>query len=479
MDRTPPSLLGLSLTSLLNAYGWTSRELCELAGISKSTMSRYLAGEGLTRERLDELAAFMGLGPEKVEGAVLAASVIHPDPPPGRSPVDPTAEEHQVLARTAVWAGLDAYFELRTELRSTKAEQALEDGRRRWLQLKPFTGDDLRELLQAPVYDQWGLAVVLCRESEKAAADRASRALELAEAAVHVARRVPGLFGVRLQGSCTGFLGNAQRVSCQLDRSGESFAQAWSLWREGEDDAGLLSEARLLDQEASLRRDQRNFERAIELHDQAIEAAGPDELGHFLLNKSAMLEEKGVPEEALQVLAKAARVVDGERFPRLLFGLQFNRAASLVRLGRAAEAEGLVPEVRALAERLRNETDLVKTLWLQSNIDAGLGRREQAITGLEQVRCDFEGLENPYDHGLASLDLALIFREEGRFAEIDALAARMLAIFTALQVDREALGSFILFQEAVRSRILTTELIERLRKEIAKARTSPDPRGKA
>jgi tetratricopeptide (TPR) repeat protein len=389
--------------------------------------------------------------------------------------VDPTAEEHQVLARTAVRAGLDAYFELRTELRRNKAGQALEDGRRRWLQLKPFTGDDLRELVQAPVYGEWGLAVALCQESEKAAADRPPRALELAEAAVQVARRVPGAFGVRLQGSCTGFLGNAQRVCCLLDQAEDSFAEAWRLWREGEDDAGL-SEARLLDLEASLRRAQRNFVRAIELHDQAIEAAVPDELGHFLLNKSATLEEKSDPEEALQVLAEAARVVDGERFPRLLFGLQFNRAASLARLGRAAEAEGLLDEIRALAERLRNETDLVKTVWLQANVDAGLGHRQRAIQGLEQVRYDFEAMKNPYDYGLASLDLALLFRDEGRFADIEALAARMLGIFKALKVGREALSSILLLQEAARNQTLTAELIRQLQDKIAKARTLPSPR---
>ena len=458
MDRKIPSLLGLALTNLLSAQGWTATEVAQRARISKATMSRYQA-DGLPRERLDELATLMGLDPADVEGAVLSACVLHPEAPPGTSPVEPAAEEHRVLSRAAARAYLDAYSGLRAGVRRTKAEQALEDGRRKWLQLKPFTGDDLRELLQAPVYDQWGLAVVLCRESEKSAADRPPRALELAEAAVHVARRVPGPFGVRLQGSCTGYLGNARRVCCQLDRSEESFAQAWSLWREGEDDAGLLSEAYLLEQ--------------------AIEAAGPHELGSFLLNKSATLEEKGIPEEALQVLAKAARVVDGERFPRQRCVLQFNRAASLVRLGRAAEAESLVPEVRALAERLRNETDLVKTVWLQANVDAGLGRRERAIAGLEQVRRDFEDLENPYDYGLASLDLALIFREEGLFVEIEALAARMLEIFKALKIDREALGSFILFREAARSRTLTMEMIERLRKEIAKARTSPGPRGEA
>jgi tetratricopeptide (TPR) repeat protein len=179
------------------------------------------------------------------------------------------------------------------------------------------------------------------------------------------------------------------------------------------------------------------------------------------------------------VLARAEREVDGERQPRLRWVLLFNKAASLCRLGKAKTAEGLIDEVRALAERLRNTFDLTRTLWLQSNIDAGLGRRERAIAGLEQVQREFGELENPFDHALASLDLALLFREEGRFVEIEALATRMLAIFKALKVDREALSSVILFQEAARNRTLTTEMIRRLQDEIAKARTSPGPRSDA
>ncbi len=478
MPRKIPPLLGLALKILISAHGWTARELAAKAGVSTSTINEYQTREGmLTRARLGVLAALMGLDELDVEGAILAATLARPEPPPARSPVDPSPEEHRVMARAALRAGLDSaghvYAHFLAEVRRRRAAEELEEGRRLWRQLQPFTGADLRELAGAPIYNRWGLAAVLCEESEKAAADKPPRALELAEVAVRVAQRVPGAFGVRLQGSCTGFLGNAQRVGCELLLSEESFAEAWRLWREGDDEAGLLSEAYLLDLEASLRRAQRLFGRAVELHDQAIAAARPDERGHFLLNKSVVLGETGDHEGAAEALDQAAREIDGERHPRLRFGALFNRASLLCRLDRAGDAAALLDEIRGLAEVLRNDFDLVKTTWLQANVDTGLGRRRRALAGLQQVRRDFEARKSPFNYGLASLDLALLFRKEGRFAEIEAVATEMVAIFQALRVDREALSSVILFQEAARNRSVTAEMIRRLQDDLAKARTSP------
>ena len=83
--------------------------------------------------------------------------------------------------------------------------------------------------------------------------------MKLAELAVFVARHVPGTeaWRSRLQGFCTGFLANAQCRGKDLRSAEATFTRAWRLWRDGEDEAGLLSETHLLDLEASLRQDQR------------------------------------------------------------------------------------------------------------------------------------------------------------------------------------------------------------------------------
>lgn len=85
----------------------------------------------------------------------------------------------------------------------------------------------------------------------------------------------------------------------------------------------------------------------------------------------------------------------------------------------------------------------MRLLWLEGKCAAGLGQRDKALSSLEQVRRAFEDQNLPFDFALASLDLALLYREEGRFAEIKAVAGEMLRIFGAQQVNREALGAYL------------------------------------
>ena len=200
--------------------------------------------------------------------------------------------------------------------------------------------------------------------------------------------------------------------------------------------------------------------------------ARPEEVGIILLSKGFTLQEKGDPAAALETFKEAAEFIDGERQPRLRFGLRFNHSESLRRLGRVEEAAPIVEEVSRLAERLRNDVDLIKTLWLRANVVAGLGRREEALAALQQVRRDFEDRKLPYDYALASLDVALLYRKEGRFAEIQALSQEILKIFRAQQVHREAITAVILFQEAAEKQHVTADFVRRLQDYLSKARNN-------
>ncbi len=488
--RKVPTLLGLALDILMTGHGWTARELASKAGISPNRISSYIWEEdALSRERLEELADFMELGPLDVERAVIAARLVLPPPLAPWSPVDPSPEERLIDEKAAAMAAgelIDFVLDVRLrEHRNKNRSDDLEEGRRLARELlTESAAADRRVLIEgAPEYQHWGLAFVLCADSEAAAPRKPSRALELAELALLVARNfaldVPGSEGFRsrLEGWCTGFVANAHKVAGgDLPGVEKTFACAWSLWRAGDDPAGLLSEAYLLDMEASLRRAQRLLPLALQLHEDALKLARPEEVGIILLNQAVTRKESGDPEGALRSLEQAALVIDGERQPRLRCVLLFNRASSLILLGRAKEAVPLVEEVWRLAERLRNETDLIKTLWLDGKCLAGLGRREEALIKLEQVRHELEKREHPFDYGLASLDVALLHREEGRFPKIKALAAEMLGIFKAQEVHREAIAAVILFQEAAGNERVTLELIRQLQDYLEKARNNPQLR---
>ena len=69
--------------------------------------------------------------------------------------------------------------------------------------------------------------------------------------------------------------------------------------------------------------------------------------------------------------------------------------------------------------------------WLEGRLAAAFGRREEAIAALRGVRDGFADRKIAYDTALASLELAVLYLEEGRTSEVKDLAGKMVWIFQA------------------------------------------------
>lgn len=346
-----------------------------------------------------------------------------------------------------------------------------------WARLESCASDEDRLFLveTCPEYQIWALAERLCHESERAAAGNATVAATWSNLAWKVAELAPlGDVGrSRLKGYVLLFVANVERVRGNLHKAEEKFDRAQELWLAGAGGLDLLAFWRLPDLKASLCRARRQFQEALQLHDDAL-ALGPEAAGRILLNKASTLEQMGEAEQALAVLGKAAPHVERDGEPRQLFGLWFNRAAILCDLDRIAEAAELLPRVRELAEGLGNEPDLVRLRWLEGRVAAGLGRLDEAVAALEQVRQDFERLEMFYDCALASMKLASLYLEQGRTAEVKALVAEAEPVFRSLDIHREALAAFLLFRRAVEKETATADLARRLFKYLQEARHDPE-----
>jgi len=478
-------VLGLALQYVLAATGWTSQDLADAAEVSKATISNYVTGNGvqLTRGKLDALVAKLGIGPARVEKAVAAARLVREETPAPASPVDPVGEEWHVLDQAVAFGlGETAHLMQARMLREIREQHYLEDRKEAEARLHTLQGlrrAERRVLVEAaPEFHTWAVCVRLCDESEKKAPHSAREALSWAALACRAARHVPdcGGFRSRLLGFAQPHVGNALRVQGRLRRSERVFTGARRLWEEGSDEAGLLDEGRVLDLEASLCRDQRRFDEAVEFHRQALEVAGPDQLGLILLNMAGTLDVKGDSEAAIELLQEAASLVGGLRHTRLLFGLLFTWANALCKLGRAAEAAPLVAQGRELAEQLRNDYDLVKVLWLEAHVLEGLGRTDAGIAALEQVKRDFAARNMPFDYGLASLDLALLYRGQARWGEVSVLAEEMVRLFKAAGVHREQVAAVSLFRDAVLQGAVSVSFVAQLREYLRKARANPQLR---
>lgn len=477
--RTPE---GLTLRSLRSASGWTTKKLANALGFADDRLiARYERGKPIARENLDRMAALLGYPSEAVDVLLSVHRGFLSGPPKALSPGALSPGQHARIERAALAAGWSLTEELRAELgrieRRRNAEAARREARVLWDQLKVATRQERREVVEIhSEFRSWALALLVCEESVRAAAHRADEALELASLALFTASRVPGDEGWRshLQGYVWAHVANARRVANDFDGADAAFVQAWALWRSGADSApeDLLPEWRLLDLEASLRREQQHFSEALALLDRALALCPGSETGRILLIKSHVLERLGDFAAALAALEQATFLIEASHNPRLLFALRFDTAVNLWHLERYAEAADLLPEVRRLAVEQANELDLVRVLWLEAKILAGQKQGGKAATALEQVQRDFTSHGLPYDAALSSLDLALLWLEEGRMAEVRALALGMAWIFTSQKIRREALVALSLFCEAARSEAVTMDLTRSVIAQIEEARRS-------
>jgi len=323
----------------------------------------------------------------------------------------------------------------------------------------------------------WSLVERLCDESKAVAADAPADALELARLALEVARKVRGTASWRARVEALlalPILGNALRVCNDLTPARDAFDQAAKL-RDAfsPSDPPLLDESLPLDLEASLCREERHFPEAIALHDEAFRISPAERRGSILLNKAATLEQMEDYERALATLHEAEHYVQAAGSPRDHCVLRFNTAVCLCNLGKADQAEELIPEIERLADQLGALARL-RTRWLTARVAAGLGRTEEAIAILVLVCDDFLRCKPPlpYDAALAGLDLALYWLKQGNNAAVKKLAGPLERIFSAIGIRREAVRSLRLFCEAARREAATLELAQKAKADVERAARS-------
>ena len=136
----------------------------------------------------------------------------------------------------------------------------------------------------------------------------------------------------------------------------------------------------------------------------------------------------------------------------------------------SAEATHLLERVRELVLDRGDENEVIRVLWLEGRIAAGLGRPIEARTLLAQARREFTARKMGYDVALALLEEAVLFLDEGRPAEVRELARHLAGVFQSNGVHREALAALRLFQEAAERETATAEMVRRLLRYLYRAR---------
>lgn len=481
MSREISSPLALTLLILMRRQGWNQNEIAAALGVTPGTVSGWVRkGEGLDRERLEQIVVqVLKLDSGEIERTLRFLAGDEVDAPLRLDGLTPRERRNIEKARADLLKAMGQIAEAGSARLAGpgRLRQARAQAEACWQRLQQVPPEMRTSLInRVRAYKTPAFCARICAESRDAASSSASRALTLAKLALYVAQRVPGDVSVRCQAYAWAFIANAHRVAGKLPKADAAFARALALWESGNTDDPFISEARFLNLEASLRRDQRRIEEALSRLDLALVLAKPSEKASILLKRGTVHHACGQFEEGLQAFRMAERWIDREAEPRFWFAVKFNLTSCLCGLGKFQEAEALFKDVSELGLRLDQDLDLLRLRWLGGKVKAGLGEEEAAIQAFESLRNEYGNQKNPFDSALASLDLAELYLRQARWLEVRLLTKEMIQVFQSLGVQREPVAALVLFQEAVQRQQATVELVRRLARYLSHARRDPSYR---
>jgi tetratricopeptide (TPR) repeat protein len=321
-----------------------------------------------------------------------------------------------------------------------------------------------------------------------------ARAQQLARIGVAVAERVADAFPESTLGSSSPVqsdaiaglrarawaqLGNALRIGSDLEEAATAFRSAEALLA-ANPRLGLLDKARVFDLKASLCRDRRQFAEAGRLLDRVItiyrRLDQPSLMGRALAQKGMLQFHTRDLEGCIALLRRALELIDSHDDPRGCLVVRHNLISALLEDGKPREAFALLFHTRPLYLKMGDRMNLLRLRWLEGQVAQGLHRLEQAEAAFREVRGAFVELGLDYDAALVSLNLAAVFAEQGRTAEMRRLAEEMLVCFESHQILPESMAALLLFCNAARMEQASIDMVQEVAAFLKQARHAPDLR---
>jgi len=478
MPRKPSfRQLTLSILAAWNDLSW--KQVGTRAGIPEKQVSQHLRRGALTDKTYDRLLAALQASPAKVARVTSFLEDMEALENSGGL----TPEEKDLIERSALLVQRTFREGMTEAARLSRTAPPADYPRREevsplrnraarlWQELEKLPERVRLEVVQvARSYQGWALCERVCDESEREASRNLKRAAGLAGLAQEIAGRVTGpeTWRDRLRGYASAHAANVLRVSGELKAADTLFEEAKRLWNAGADPDAVLDPGRLFDLEASLRRDQRRFDEALTTLDAAAQVGRSPE--RVLIKKGFTLEVLGKYEDAVATLLQAEPLVEHHGDPRLTYMLRFNLAVNYCHVGHFHEAIRLVGQVRELAADLGDEVFLIRVLWLEGRIAAGLDRPGHARQFLVQARRAFSVRNMAADAALTLLEEAVLLLDQCKTAEVKELTEELTWVLESKGIHREALAALQIFQKAVELEEATAEMVRGLLRFLYRAR---------
>ena len=274
-----------------------------------------------------------------------------------------------------------------------------------------------------------------------------------------------------LQGKGYAWLGNARRLA--MDFIGAERALGTSQdFLPAQKDAAPQEWITQLQSVAALRWSQRRAQEGLEPCNQALgllENGGiAEELARVFLLRGNLFKWLGRESEALGDFNKAVASLEDSKDAYLLATAFQTLMGSLVMFGRVSDSIQYLPRVRDAVENVGNQTLDSYLRWHEGLIAA---ERDDVAKGeelMKSARAGFLAVDETATAAVVSLDLAVIFSQQGRASEMIELVGQVLPLLEALDLRPEALVLVTLLKEAMVSSSISAELLRRMKTEAAR-----------
>jgi hypothetical protein len=288
-------------------------------------------------------------------------------------------------------------------------------------------------------FQTWGVLELLV---ERAGAARPEAVEPLAGLALELAGHLdPQVYGAEMIADMCArawaLSGHARQATGDLDGAEAAFATAHLYLRRGTGDA--LERAFLLGLKAGLRAARGSLAEAERLLARAarlfLTLGDPQRAGSSLVRLAEVRERAGDLGAAIEALYRALDLVDPEEEPELILEAWQSLLSHLAACGRFMEARRLLARSRGLVGRFPDAP--YRASWIKGKIARGLRQDAEAEAAWLAARCGFLAAGAELEAARVALDLAALYAEQGRIAELHGLAEEMVPAFTARQLERE------------------------------------------
>jgi tetratricopeptide (TPR) repeat protein len=242
-----------------------------------------------------------------------------------------------------------------------------------------------------------------------------------------------------LKARAWGQFGNALRVCGRFREAGEMLAAAREYLEKGTGDPVLR--ARFYEQMASLHINQKAFESARELLEEA--QAIYEEIGErhclagSLLQKAITLQYGSEPELAIQVIDRAVAFLNPIEDPDLFLVASGNRALAYISIDRPDWALSSFRALRRAGRGNLRSALMLRVSWAEGQALSGLGHLEAAETALRSARRGFIERDLAPEVVAASRDLVGLYRKMGKRRALEDTVVETQALFFGIPAEVE------------------------------------------